>query len=46
MDNGFQEQWGIELFFGGWGVFFVIGSIREEIKERETKEIPGNNETI
>lgn len=28
------------------GFFFVIGSIREEIKERETKEIPGNNETI
>lgn len=38
MDNGFQEQWRIGLFFGG-GVFFffVIGSIREEIKERQKK---------
>jgi hypothetical protein len=33
----------IGLFFGG-GVF--RDRLREEIKERETKEIPGNKETI
>lgn len=36
---------GGRAFFGGVLVF-VIGSNREEIKERETNEISGNNETI
>lgn len=46
MDNGFQEQWRIGLFFGGGVFFFFRDRLDSRGNQRETKEILGNNETI